>query len=67
MTMSVSGCVGNTKETAPPNPPTIDGTIEIAAVCAMLKPIHYSRDDTIETQEQVIDYLITYETLCEGK
>ena len=32
--------------------------------CLFLKPITFSRADTVETQEQILDYLTTYEALC---
>jgi hypothetical protein len=51
MLMSVTGCAAFTKETK-------------SDCCIHLEPIYFSSDDTAETQEQVIDYLITYESLC---
>lgn len=35
--------------------------------CLHLRPIYMSKNDTFETQEQIIDYLVVYEALCGGK
>lgn len=33
-------------------------------VCSLFHPIYFSREDTVDTQDQVIDYLITLHSLC---
>lgn len=54
MTLSVSGCGAFTRETT------------VSDCCIHLSPIYFSLDDTEETQEQIIDYLVVYQELCGG-
>lgn len=42
-------------------------TTEAPDCCRHFKPISLSDEDTVETQDQIIDYLIMYETLCIGE
>ena len=51
--LCVTGCGAFTRETTPNSD-----------CCIHLSPIYFSNEDTPETQEQVIDYLIVYEELC---
>lgn len=50
---SVTGCGINTRGIKPQ-----------ADACAVLPIITFSRDDTVETQDMIVDYLIVLDTLC---
>lgn len=36
-------------------------------MCAVFKPIYWSKDDTRETQEQVVEHNKVWSTLCKDK
>lgn len=38
-----------------------------SACCEFFKPIYFSREDTPETQDQIVDYLITLNAVCGGQ
>lgn len=62
---SVNGCEIFTKEK---DRETQEGltSLSIEDVCDFFRPIYFSREDTVETQDQVIDYLITLNAICGG-
>lgn len=58
MMMSLVSCV---------TPKTAQENFEIPSCCANFQPIFLDDRDSVETQDQILDYLIMYETLCEGE
>lgn len=60
----VSGCEIFTPEKNEVMGPKDSLTVE--QWCYMFRPIYFSREDTVETQEAVVDYLIVLNSVCGG-